>query len=189
MSHNRDFLKKCAKTFLSVVPGQFLLFDNLKKAEQGTYSFIAEMEEGGSGVSKDALKNNPGGGSVHSSQKGANFAGGASAEEKASGVFSIGGGSNAPLPGSAQAKALEAKKAAAAAAAGAAAGFAEKEQVTALWTDGKWYKATIKKVLPGDKYTVLYNDYGNTANVPAASIKKAAAAAAKAPAGKAAPKK
>jgi ATPase subunit of ABC transporter with duplicated ATPase domains len=40
VSHNRDFLKKCAKTFLSVVPGQFLLFNDLKTAEGATYSFI-----------------------------------------------------------------------------------------------------------------------------------------------------
>jgi len=181
VSHNRDFLKKCAKTFLSVVPGQFLLFDNLKKAEQGTYSFIAEMEEGGAAgaISKDALKNNPGGGTVHSSQKGSNFSG-TGDEQKEKGVFTISGGSSAPLPGSAAAKALEAKKAATAGAAAAAAtGFAEKEIVSALWTDGKWYKATIKKVLPDNKYSVLYNDYGNTANVPAASLKKAAAAPAK----------
>jgi len=178
VSHNRDFLKKCARTFLSVVPGQFLLFDNLKKAEQGTYSFIAEMEEGGAAgaISKDALKNNPGGGTVHSSQKGANFSG-ASEEEKEKGVFSIGGGSNAPLPGSAAAKALEAKKAAVA---GTATGFTVGEKCTALWTDGKWYAAQVKKVLPDNKYTVLYTAYGNTANVPVKSLKKAAAEPAKA---------
>jgi len=185
VSHNRDFLKKCAKEYLSVVPGQFLLFDNLKKAEQGTYSFIAEMEEGGSGAHKDALKNNPGGGTVHSSQKGSNFASGGD-EQKEKGVFTISGGSSAPLPGSAAAKALEAKKAAAGAAAGAAS-YTVGEKCTALWTDGKWYAAQVKKVLPDNKYTVLYTAYGNTANVPVASLKKAAADAKAA--GKAAPKK
>jgi len=173
VSHNRDFLKKCATSYLSVVPGQFLMFDNLKKAEQGTYSFIAEMEEGGSGAHKDALKNNPGGGTVHASQD--KRGGGASAEEKEKGVFSIGGGSNAPLPGSAAAKALEAKKAAAAGA-GAVVKYEVNEKCTALWTDGKFYAAQIKKVLPDNKYSVLYTAYGNTANVPAASLKKAAAA-------------
>jgi len=69
VSHNRDFLKKCAKTYLSVVPGSFRLFDNLKDAESGTYSFIAEMEEGGHVSGSDALAQNPGGGTVHSSQK------------------------------------------------------------------------------------------------------------------------
>jgi large subunit ribosomal protein L11e len=177
VSHNRDFLKKCATAFLSVVPGQFLMFDNLKKAEQGTYSFIAEMEEGGSGAHKDALKNNPGGGTVHSSQD--KRAGGASAEEKEKGVFSIGGGSSAPLPGSAAAKALEVKKAAAGVA-GAIVKYEVNEKVTALWTDGKFYAAQIKKVLPDNKYSVLYTAYGNTANVPAASLKKADAAPAKA---------
>jgi len=184
VSHNRDFLKKCARSFLSVVPGQFLLFDNLKKAEQGTYSFIAEMEEGGShgAISKDALKNNAGGAAVHASQRGADF----KEEKKAEGekgVFTIGGGSNAPLPGSAAAKALDAKKAVTA----AASAFIVGEKCTALWTDGKWYAASVKKVLPDNKYTVLYTAYGNTANVPAASLKKAAADAKAAP--KAAPKK
>ena len=41
---------QCAKSYLSVVPGKFLLFDNMKDAERSTYmyTFIAEMEEGGS---------------------------------------------------------------------------------------------------------------------------------------------
>ena len=30
VSHNRDFLKKCAKQYLSVVPGSFKMYDNLK---------------------------------------------------------------------------------------------------------------------------------------------------------------
>ena len=38
---------QCAKSYLSVVPGKFLLFDNMKDAERLTYTFIAEMEEGG----------------------------------------------------------------------------------------------------------------------------------------------
>ena len=40
---------QCAKSYLSVVPGKFLLFDNMKDAERSTYTFIAEMhmEEGG----------------------------------------------------------------------------------------------------------------------------------------------
>jgi ATP-binding cassette subfamily F protein 3 len=46
VSHNRSFLLKCAKQFLSVVPGKFLLFDDLKKCERSTYQFIEEMESG-----------------------------------------------------------------------------------------------------------------------------------------------
>jgi len=50
VSHNRDLLKKCAKSFLSVVPGKFMLFDkdtpaqNMKDAERSTYTFISEYD-------------------------------------------------------------------------------------------------------------------------------------------------
>jgi len=56
--------------------------------------------------------------------------------------------------------------------------------VQALWTDGKWYAAVIKKVIPETKYQVTYTEYGNTVNIEAKSIRKLPAAA---PAGKAAP--
>jgi hypothetical protein len=57
-----------------------------------------------------------------------------------------------------------------------AVAFKENDKVQALWTDGKWYKAVVKKVLPSNKYRVTYTDYGNTADVPAASVKAAPAA-------------
>jgi len=46
------------------------------------------------------------------------------------------------------------------------------EKIQALWTDGKWYAGQIKKI-EKDKYSVLYIQYGNTAVLPIASIKKA----------------
>jgi len=46
VSHNRFFLNKCAQQYLSIVPGQFLVFDTLAKCEKATYTFIAEMEAG-----------------------------------------------------------------------------------------------------------------------------------------------
>jgi len=46
VSHSRLFLNRCAHMYLSIVPGQFLVFDNLKACEQATYTFIAEMESG-----------------------------------------------------------------------------------------------------------------------------------------------
>jgi ATPase subunit of ABC transporter with duplicated ATPase domains len=46
VSHNRNFLKKTCTHFLSIVPGKFALFDNLKEAERATYDFIAIMEAG-----------------------------------------------------------------------------------------------------------------------------------------------
>jgi ATP-binding cassette subfamily F protein 3 len=183
VSHNRDFLKKCAKTFLSVVPGKFLLFDkgtpaeNMKDAERSTYTFIAEMEEGVSVSSQDLVKKNAGGASLHP---------GNPSEKKEEGpedgikVLSISGSSPSNMP----------PKKSAAPAAGPA--FAIGEKVQALWTDGKWYAAVIKKVIPETKYQVTYTEYGNTVNIEAKSIRKAPAApaaAAAAPAAKAGGKK
>jgi len=170
VSHNRDFLKKCAKTYLSVVPGKFLLFDNMKDAERSTYTFIAEMEEGGSVSAQDLVKKNAGGASVHASQdlreKKEDAAAG---PEDGIKVLSISGSSPSPMP---------AKKVAA-----PATSFAVGEKVQALWTDGKWYDAVIKKVIPETKYQLTYTAYGNTVNIEAKSIRKVVAA----PASKVAP--
>jgi len=46
VSHNRSFLLRCATQFLSIVPGQFNLYDDLKSCEQATYTFIQELESG-----------------------------------------------------------------------------------------------------------------------------------------------
>jgi ATPase subunit of ABC transporter with duplicated ATPase domains len=165
VSHNRDFLKKCAKSYLSVVPGKFLLFDNMKDAERSTYTFIAEMEEGGHVSTQDLVNKNAGGASVHASQdlreKTAD-AGSAGGAEEGVKVLSISGSSPSPMP---------AKKAPAAGPA-----FAVGEKVQALWTDGKWYGAVIKKVIPETKYQVTYTEYGNTVNIEAKSIRKLPAA-------------
>ena len=56
---------QCAKSYLSVVPGKFLLFDNMKDAERSTYTFIAQMEEGGMVNAQDLVKKNAGGPFVH----------------------------------------------------------------------------------------------------------------------------
>jgi len=156
VSHNRDFLRKCAKQYLSVVPGKFLLFDNMKDAERSTYTFIAEMEEGGAVSAQDLVKKNAGGASLHP---------GNPAEKKEEGpedgikVLSISGSSSSPMP---------AKKVPV-----AGVTFAVGEKVLALWTDGKWYDAIIKKVIPETKYQVTYTAYGNTVNIEGKSIKKA----------------
>jgi len=166
VSHNRDFLKKCAKQYLSVVPGKFLLFDNMKDAERSTYTFIAEMEEGGSVSAQDLVKKNAGGASLHPGNPGG--ASSQSAEDKAEAgmsVMSISGSSPSPMP---------AKKAAP-----SGVTFAVGEKVQALWTDGKWYAAVIKKVIPETKYQVTYTEYGNTVNIEGKSIRKIPAAAPK----------
>jgi len=157
VSHNRDFLKKCAKQYLSVVPGSFKMYDNIKDAENGTYSFIAEMEDGGK-VGADALMNTPGGGSVGGAMKST------STIENGVKTMTIGGGPM-KMPVAAP-KPLT---------------FVKDEKIEALWTDGKYYAAQVLKV-DGLKYTVKYLEYGNTAIVQAKQMKKAEAV----PAGKAA---
>jgi len=47
VSHNRRFLLKCAKQYLSVVPGHFNMYNDLKMCEKATYAFIEELEAGG----------------------------------------------------------------------------------------------------------------------------------------------
>jgi len=163
VSHNRDFLKKCAKQYLSVVPGSFKMYDNLKDAESGTYSFIAEMEEGGK-VGADALVNTPGGGTVHSSQKvGAAATTSTSTSTVIDGVktMTIGGG---PINMPVAPKTLT---------------YIKDEKCQALWTDGKYYTAQIMKVEGLGKYTVKYLEYGNTKAVTHKELKKAEAAPAK----------
>lgn len=175
VSHNRDFLKKCAKHFLSVVPGKFQLFDNMKDAERATYTFIAEMEEGGSINAQDLVKKNAGGASVHASQDLREKKDGEETKGAEEGikVLSISGSAGAAV-----------KKPAAA----APASYAVNEKVQALWTDGKWYAAVIKKIVADNKYQVTYTEYGNTVNLEGKSIRKAPAAA-PAAAAKPAPKK
>jgi len=163
VSHNRDFLKKCAKQYLSVVPGSFKMYDNIKDAENGTYSFIAEMEEGGKVSGADALMNTPGGGSVGGSLK--------STSTIENGVKTMTIGSGPMVMPTAAPKALT---------------FVKDEKCQALWTDGKYYTVQVLKV-DGPKYTVKYLEYGNTAIVQAKQMKKAEAApaaAGKAAAGK-----
>lgn len=178
VSHNRDFLRKCARQYLSVVPGHFQLYNTLKTAENATYSFIAEMEEGAKVGGSNLLTKNPGGGSVHSSQK----VGGAADEKKEDKPVEMVGGQKVLSIGSA-APTLN-KKAVPA----AAVTYEVNEKVQALWKDGKYYTAQVKKV-KGPEFTILYLEYGNTATVPATSLKKLdakpAAGGAKGPAPKA----
>lgn len=165
VSHNRDFLKKCAKQYLSIVPGHFNLYDTLKVAEKATYTFIDEMESGNtSGLGKDALANNPGGGTVHSTQKvapagteGASTTGTASTTAAATPAKAAA----APAP-TADSKTAEDKS---------AADFVVGEKIKALWSDGKFYNATIKKV-EKDKFIVHYTEYGNTTALPLSSLQK-----------------
>jgi len=164
VSHNRDFLKKCARQYLSIVPGHFALYDDLKTAEKATYTFIQEMEEGGKISGKSAIMENPGGGSIHSSQKVGAAAPVAAATKSAA--------------SSATAKPADAKPTPASVAPSApsdAPTFDVNEKVQAKYSaDGKWYNAIVKEIVKGSpsKFKVNYTDYGNTEVVDFSSVRK-----------------
>jgi len=203
VSHNRDFLKKCARQYLSIVPGQFNLYDTLKVAEKATYTFIDELEQGGK-IGKDAIVNNPGGGSIHSSQK-VPASDSTPTIESSSSSSSVAQkieatsdkihtlataspihdsttssstntctSSNTVTPTSSNTSTtshvpttskVEKEKE-------EIITFNNGEQVSALWTDGKWYKAVVRSSNQNGKYTVFYTDYGNVTTLPPASIRK-----------------
>lgn len=128
------------------MPGKFLLFDkdtpaqNMKDAERSTYTFISEMEEGGSVSAQDLVKKNAGGASVHASQDLREKTESEKGPEDGIKVLSISGTSSAPMP---------AKKAAA-----PALSYTVGEKAQALWTDGKWYDVVIKKIISETKYQI-----------------------------------
>jgi len=186
VSHNRDFLRKCANGYLSIVPGQFQVFDEscgdskqaMKKAEQATYTFIAEMEEGKN--VKGSVDLTKSGGTVHASQR----VGGATIEKKEttkgqgitissapSKVQAPADKKAAPPTKQAESKAGTPKSTATVAAATSGQYFA-KEKVLAMWKDGKFYAAVVDKVMPEQKYQVTYTQYGTKAVVPASQIKR-----------------
>lgn len=69
VTHNRDFLARCSKHFLSIVPGAFLEFPDMKTAERATYSFISALEEGREVDVKKAILQNRGGGAEHTEEE------------------------------------------------------------------------------------------------------------------------
>jgi len=159
VSHNRDFLKKCAKQFLSIVPGRFEIYDELKAAEKATYTFIQEMEAGQKISAKTAIMENPGGGTIHSSQK----VGATPAAATTAAPVVV----KASTPAAATAAPTQEKKAEP-----SSSTFEIGEKCQAKFSeDGKWYNAVVKN-LKADLYYVTYVDYGNSEYVPIASLRK-----------------
>jgi len=69
VTHNRDFLSRCAQHFVSIIPGAFLEFGDMKTAERATYSFISALEEGRDIDVKKAIQQNRGGGAAHTDEE------------------------------------------------------------------------------------------------------------------------
>lgn len=68
VTHNRDFLKRCSKKFLSITPGAFSEYDSMKEAERATYSFMEALESGKAVDHKAAIQENRGGGAIHTDE-------------------------------------------------------------------------------------------------------------------------
>jgi ATPase subunit of ABC transporter with duplicated ATPase domains len=165
VSHNRDFLKKCARQFLSIVPGRFDLYDDLKTAEKSTYTFIQEMESGQKISAKTAIMENPGGGSIHSSQK----VGATTTTTTTSAPAVVVNNKTTTAPAAATTTTEEVKKTETTPAGDS---YEIGEKVQAKYTaDGKWYNATVKGI-KGDSYLVFYIEYGNSETLPTSSIRK-----------------
>mmetsp|Transcript_10837 Transcript_10837/g.17536 ORF Transcript_10837/g.17536 Transcript_10837/m.17536 type:complete len:757 (-) Transcript_10837:212-2482(-) len=47
VTHSRHMLHSCGNIYLSITPGQFKFFGDIKSCERATYTFINELEEGG----------------------------------------------------------------------------------------------------------------------------------------------
>lgn len=181
VTHNRDFLARCSKHFLSIVPGAFLEFPDMKTAERATYSFISALEEGREVDVKKAIMQNRGGGAEHTEEEQA-------ARQKAL------------KQQLAKAKALEDKKAAEARAIeeeAAAKEAARKAKAAAQRTDwapdemvwvcakGRWQESKVVRNVSGVGVTVELAD-GSFAMVNANKVKgenpQAGGAASRAPA-------
>jgi len=171
VSHNRDFLKKCAKQFLSIVPGRFNIYDDLKTAEKSTYTFIQEMEAGGKVSGKTLIMENPGGGSIHSSQKVGATTTTTTTTPTATVVAAKPAAEKTPAAAAA-APATKTETTPAAVAPASASGFEVNEKIQAKFSeDGRWYNAVIRGI-KGDLFSVYYSDYGNSEYVPIASLRK-----------------
>jgi ABC-type molybdenum transport system ATPase subunit/photorepair protein PhrA len=164
VSHNRDFLKKCARQFLSIVPGRFELFDELKTAEKATYTFIQEMEAGGKISGKTVIMENPGGGSIHSSQK---VGAVTTTTTTAAAPVIVAAKQTTEVKPIATVKAAETTEAAS-----SEIFYEVNEKVQSKFSeDGRWYNAVIRGV-KGDLFSVYYIDYGNSEFVPISSLRK-----------------
>jgi ABC-type multidrug transport system ATPase subunit len=166
VSHNRDFLKKCARQFLSIVPGRFNIYDDLKTAEKSTYTFIQEMESGQKINAKTAIMENPGGGSIHSSQKvGAVPTTSTSSTTTSSAPAVV---VNNKITSTEEIKKIDETIIVAS----SGDSYEIGEKVQAKYTaDGKWYNATVKGI-KNEQYLVLYLDYGNSETLPTSSLRK-----------------
>jgi ATP-binding cassette subfamily F protein 3 len=176
VSHNRNFLNKCAKQYLSIIPGVVRMFDDLRTCERATYTFIEELEQGVKVAKGTSLIKAAAGGTKKDPA--------ADVKKQDDDVLVIAAPKAAPKKPAAAAPAAAApaakpdakaapKAGAKAPAASVAAGaptFKPTEKVMALFTDGKWYPARVDSVR-GTQYSVTFLGYGNKSTLPITSLK------------------
>jgi len=184
VSHNRLFLNKCAKQYLSVVPGRFEVFGDLKTCERATYQFIEEMESGVKVGAQDLVAKNPSADAALSVRTG-EAAKKAAAEKAASeGVMSISSASK-PADSKGEGKGLDKKSEIKEIKAAKPEGNLVGRKCTAVWAaDGGKYSAVVLKVINDDEIEVVYTGYNESAIVKLSSVTFNA----RAPASHAAPK-
>eukprot|EP00009_Paramoeba_aestuarina_P008405 CAMPEP_0201510192 /NCGR_PEP_ID=MMETSP0161_2-20130828/2981_1 /ASSEMBLY_ACC=CAM_ASM_000251 /TAXON_ID=180227 /ORGANISM="Neoparamoeba aestuarina, Strain SoJaBio B1-5/56/2" /LENGTH=832 /DNA_ID=CAMNT_0047905335 /DNA_START=37 /DNA_END=2535 /DNA_ORIENTATION=- len=150
VTHNRDFLRRCSKNFLSIVPGQFQELADMRSAERATYSFISAMEEGRAIDAKSAIVQNRGGGAEHTDEEQA-------ARKKA---LLIQQRAEKKKRDAAAAEKKAAEEAAAAKEAARLAKLAlqrtdwKADEVVWINFGGKWQEATVTRNVPGVGVTV-----------------------------------
>jgi energy-coupling factor transporter ATP-binding protein EcfA2 len=168
VSHNRGFLLKCAKRFISVVPGKFSIYDDLKTCERATYQFIEEMESGVKVDTQNLVKNNPSADAANSvrEDKAKMEADKVSAMKGEDGTFTF---SAAPavvkkpaVTVNADSKDVKDVK---------IPEVAVGKACEAVWKqDGKTYKAVITKILEKGQVEISFTGYGTLQKMPATEL-------------------
>jgi energy-coupling factor transporter ATP-binding protein EcfA2 len=182
VSHNRGFLLKCAKRFISVVPGKFSIYDDLKTCERATYQFIEEMESGVRVDTQNLVKNNPSADAANSvrEDKAKMEAEKVASMKGADGTFTF-SATPAVVKKPAVTVSAETKDA-------KIPEVAVGKACQAVWKDdGKTYNAVITKVLEKGQVEISFTGYGTIQKMPASELifKKAVPAAAAPAKGKA----
>jgi len=150
VTHNRDFLKRCSKNFLSIVPGQFQELEDMRSAERATYSFISAMEEGRAVDAKSAIVQNRGGGAAHTEEEQAARKKALTAQQRAERKKRM----EAAAEKKAAEEAAAAKEAKLKAKQAAIRTDWKPEEVVWINHGGKWQEGTVTRNVPGVGVTV-----------------------------------
>jgi ATPase subunit of ABC transporter with duplicated ATPase domains len=151
VTHSRHMLHSCGNIYLSITPGNFKFFGDIKSCERATYRFINELEEGGK-VKVTSVHGGSGEVDEEFSQEAI-----MRRREEMKNVEQMKKQQKLEekkkVEEETKPKVIEAVK----------NDWKVGDECMALWgPDKKFYKATIKEILPKrNKVCVVYNSYGN----------------------------